>query len=177
MTFRWLLALSLLTTALPLTACSGVKEQLGLTRRMPDEFAVVTRAPLEIPPDINQGALPVPQPGAYRPQEIQPGDAAQAAILSAPVPNAQSESTAESSLLQKAGAGQSNPNIRAIVNKESADGVEDNRPVVKKLLGKIDPKDKGAAAIVNAPAELQRLKNNKQSGQPVTQGDTPTIDD
>ena len=49
-----------------LTGCSGAKEQLGLTRTLPDEFAVVKRAPLALPPDYN---LRPPAPGAPRPQE------------------------------------------------------------------------------------------------------------
>ena len=43
-----------LAAALPLAlaACEGVKQELGLTKQPPDEFAVVaSKAPLVVPPD------------------------------------------------------------------------------------------------------------------------------
>ena len=45
-----------------LAGCSGsVQESLGLGKRQPDEFQVVRRAPLVLPPDFN---LRPPEPGA-----------------------------------------------------------------------------------------------------------------
>src|ERR1043165_793788 len=56
-----------LALALPAVAgCSSTKEMLGLTKRSPDEFQVVSRAPLSMPPDYS---LRPPTPGAPRPQE------------------------------------------------------------------------------------------------------------
>ena len=46
--------------------CENAKETIGLTKQSPDEFAVVTRAPLSIPPKFD---LRPPKPGADRPQE------------------------------------------------------------------------------------------------------------
>ncbi|WP_376087212.1 DUF3035 domain-containing protein [Roseomonas sp. CCTCC AB2023176] len=52
-----------------LAACGGDTSRfLGLTRDAPDEFQVVTRAPLSLPPSL--GNLPPPRPGAGRPQEL-----------------------------------------------------------------------------------------------------------
>src|SRR5688572_33350449 len=69
-----------LAVALPLATggCSGVKETLGLTKQSPDEFKVVSRAPLSMPPDYN---LRPPTPGSARPQEGTPRDQAQQAVL------------------------------------------------------------------------------------------------
>ncbi len=69
-----------LAVALPLATggCSNVKETLGLTKQSPDEFKVVSRAPLSMPPDYN---LRPPTPGAPRPQEGTPRDQAQQAVL------------------------------------------------------------------------------------------------
>ena len=39
------------TMVLALSACEGVKKQLGFTKQSPDEFKVVSRAPLTLPPD------------------------------------------------------------------------------------------------------------------------------
>ena len=162
---------------LALTACEATKENLGLTRRAPDEFAVMTRAPLQMPPPGETTALPPPQPGMERPQEVSPVQSAQTAILGQPAAASDgASSAAENSLLQKAGATEANPRIRSIVNKEAAEDTKDNRPVVKRILN-IGKKSEDPATIVDAPAELQRLKTNRQSGQSVTQGETPTLDD
>src|SRR3954463_12091150 len=58
------LALAFLAAAV--AGCSSTKEMLGLTKRSPDEFQVVSRAPLSMPPDYS---LRPPTPGAARPQE------------------------------------------------------------------------------------------------------------
>ncbi len=55
-----------LAGAASLSACSDVKQMIGLDQTIPDEFAVELRAPLTIPPDFN---LRPPEPGAPRPQE------------------------------------------------------------------------------------------------------------
>lgn len=44
------IALVLLTT---LGGCSGMSKALGMSKRPPDEFTVVNRAPLVMPPDFN----------------------------------------------------------------------------------------------------------------------------
>ncbi|MBK5955442.1 hypothetical protein CCR92_15760, partial [Rhodospirillum rubrum] len=56
---RTLVAAALLAP-LALSGCSNAKKSLGLDRQPPDEFKVVTRAPLAMPPDFN---LRPPQPG------------------------------------------------------------------------------------------------------------------
>ena len=70
--------------ALPALAggCSNTtKEALGLTKRSPDEFQVVTNAPLSMPPDYN---LRPPAPGSPRPQEGTARDQAQQVVFSSP---------------------------------------------------------------------------------------------
>jgi hypothetical protein len=52
--------------ALLLPGCTDLKRSIGLEKTSPDEFAVESRAPLEMPPDFD---LRPPQPGASRPQE------------------------------------------------------------------------------------------------------------
>ena len=71
---------TLLIMMLPLLliSCGNVKKRLGLERSQPDEFAVVERAPLTMPPNFN---LTPPQPGAQRPQEANPANTAQGLVL------------------------------------------------------------------------------------------------
>ncbi|MEC7944356.1 MAG: DUF3035 domain-containing protein, partial [Pseudomonadota bacterium] len=46
--------------------CEGVREAAGIAKKAPDEFAIITHAPLSMPPDYG---LRPPRPGAERPQE------------------------------------------------------------------------------------------------------------
>ena len=57
---------AVVTLAATLTACGVFEEQLGLNKQAPDEFRVVARAPLTLPPDFT---LRPPEPGVARPQE------------------------------------------------------------------------------------------------------------
>ena len=75
------LTVSLIAAGAVLAGCEATKETLGLTKRSPDEFQVVSRAPLSLPPDYN---LRPPTPGAPRPQEGTPRDQAQAAVFNTP---------------------------------------------------------------------------------------------
>ncbi|MEE1554691.1 MAG: DUF3035 domain-containing protein, partial [Alphaproteobacteria bacterium] len=47
-----------------LSACDTFKEQVGLTKNAPDEFTVLAKAPLVMPPDFS---LRPPRRGAQRP--------------------------------------------------------------------------------------------------------------
>ena len=157
----FILTLVLSGTLLTLTACGTVREQLGLTRRTPDEFAVITRAPLQIPTNLNEvTSLPPPQIGAPRPQEVDPRIAAKQA-LGVPVEQAQTLSASENSLLQKVGQGQNN--IRTLVDKE-AEKETQQRPVVQRLMN--IGSDKKAATIVDPALEKERLKQGVQSPTP-----------
>lgn len=49
--------------ALGVSGCESTRETFGLNKQSPDEFAVVSRAPLSLPPDFT---LRVPEPGAPR---------------------------------------------------------------------------------------------------------------
>lgn len=54
---RFLVAVGL---AMAAAGCSGLKDNLGLEKKAPDEFAVVRNAPLSLPPNFN---LRPPKPG------------------------------------------------------------------------------------------------------------------
>ena len=66
--------------------CGGdAARTFGFTRDAPDEFQVTTRAPLSMPPAL--GELPVPRPGADRPQELTQRQAAEASLVPGSVLN------------------------------------------------------------------------------------------
>lgn len=159
---------------LTLGGCENAKQELGLTRSPPDEFAVVKRAPLEMPPEF---ALRAPQPGAPRPQEQAVAEQARAALLgqTATQQTAAGSGLAagEVALLDSANAA-AMPNIRQVVDKEAASMRRENEPVVKKILN-IGKDQKPAATIVDPEAEAARLQKNAAEGKPATEGETPVI--
>lgn len=165
-----------LTAALLLSACSNAKETLGLTKKAPDEFAVVKRAPLSMPPEY---ALRPPRPGAPRPQELEPAAEARQAIFGASTAqaNRQVYSEGESILLRDAGVqeAETDPAIRQTVDQEMQTVADENQPVVDKLLNYTGVKQGIPATIVDPKAETERLKKNKAEGKPVTEGETPTM--
>lgn len=175
---RQLLQLSALTAlSLSLTACGGdsFKDALGYGKQAPDEFAVVTKAPLVIPPDFG---LRPPQPGAPRPQEvnIRPEAGAQAALLGNAATNTEAVASTpgQQALLEQTGAADADPSIRQVVNAEGRSLVQKDDSIVNDVLFWRDGKAP-ADPTVDATAEQQRIQQNDAEGKPVTEGDTPTV--
>lgn len=149
--------------ALPLVlgACSNVKKTLGMERNTPDEFSVVERAPLTVPPNFD---LMPPQPGAPSPQEGSTAATAQDLILGSQqaAPAASTGSAAEGALVSQA-----NRNASAPVKATGTDS-----SVAEKLGLETD---KGTA--LNASEEAQRLKqqNINTSMPPVSPVVSPVM--
>lgn len=164
---------------LALSACEGVKKQLGFTKQSPDEFKVVSRAPLTLPPDYN---LRPPEPGIPRPQEGTTSQQAKNAIFRLqpeagtlePKIESDDRSLAELSLLKAAGAGQADPNIRRIIDAETLRLNAEGDDFLEALVFWRDPQAPGE--IVDASEEAKRLRENAALGKPVTDGETPTIE-
>ncbi len=184
--------------ALVLSACSDVRQAVGMDRRAPDEFAVVSRAPLSLPPDYD---LRPPDPGAPRPQDPPARIRAEAAVLTStaavnpglagssapgaphpgrgagPVPDqpySSAPSAAEARLLGQAGASQADPTIRRTVETEAAAQVAADRGLVDRLIFWRSPAPSGT--VVDPQAEARRLANNQALGRPVNEGDVPVIE-
>ncbi len=96
-----------------LAGCAATGRALGVTKVTPDEFRVVTKAPLTVPPDYS---LRPPAPGEPRPQELQPESAARVALLGSRQAEARSEG--EKLLAQKAGSDKADPLVRYVVDDE-----------------------------------------------------------
>lgn len=166
--------LCIILAVLMLGGCSETKEKLGLTRKSPDEFSVIRRAPLAMPPDYT---LSPPSPGAQRPQEQSPKDQAREIIFGRSHDTNTGESPAENILLRKTGSAEAGADIREIVDREISALGKTEQPVAERLLGIGGSGGKPAATIVNAEAEAERLRKNEEEGKPVTAGETPTIED
>ena len=153
---------------LALGACgSDTTRTLGFTRDAPDEFRVTTRAPLSVPPQLGQ--LPVPTPGASRPQDSR----ATAAIL-APTGSATAAqpSAAERALVARAG-GPVEDNIRRRVDEESLRLDQPSAALVDRMMFWRAAGDAGIA--VDPTREAQRLRENAALGREQTEGETPIV--
>ena len=163
---------ALLSALLALPACDSVKETVGLTRSAPDEFKVVKRAPLEMPPDFS---LRPPRPGAARPQEEAMDSLAREAAFGSAAAGSSAPTNAEAVLLQQTGGAAADPAIRAVVDRETATMEPREKPVAERLLGwSTGGSEEPATSVVDAPAEAERLKQNEAEGRPVTEGETPS---
>ena len=102
--------------AVSLSGCESTKNALGLNKVVPDEFRVVTKAPLVVPPDY---ALRPPSPGEPRPQELQPESAARQAMLGQR--DSVNRSQGEQLFAAQAGADKADPLARYVVDDEFGD--------------------------------------------------------
>jgi len=164
--------------AASLGGCGNAEKALGLDREAPDEFAVVTRAPLSLPPEYN---LRPPRPGATRPQEMTTRDQARRVVTGAAGrENALLEAMpagatqGERALLQKAGTDQAVANIRQIVDEETSALAREGEGFAEALLFWRQPESYGTT--VDAAAESRRLRATQALGQPVTTGASPSIE-
>lgn len=167
-----------------LPGCGGgdVKETLGLNRVAPDEFRVVARPPLTVPPEFS--LLP-PSIDATPPGKIPTAQHARDLVLgegdgesmataspqetsSRPMPD-----SADHRFLERAGVAQADPDIRkelveARVSKQLKEEDESWWDILS-----TEPKPKDPT--VNAAEESERINENQDAGKPVTEGETPTI--
>jgi Protein of unknown function (DUF3035) len=230
-----------------------VQDALGMSKRAPDEFAVVRRAPLILPPDYD---LRPPDPGAPRPNigttsdqarvamtsqaelspaaqalagaaapstgQAVPGSAAGAAsggvpasviaddllsagtnmpsnspaavagptsttaAVTAPTTTAapvaapasapadgRGETPGERAMVALAGGNQADPDIRRTIAEENQTLAEVEASLFTRIVNWREPSTLGAT--IDAPAEAQRLRDNKAAGRAPTEGDTPTV--
>jgi hypothetical protein len=110
---RVLAAVALMGAAVSLNACNHAREAMGMTKVTPDEFRVVTKAPLTLPPDYD---LRPPAPGEPRPQELQPESAARLALLGEAA--SANRDDGEKLLVKRAGAEKADPLARYVVDDE-----------------------------------------------------------
>jgi hypothetical protein len=147
-----------------LSGCGDLRSAAGLDRRSPDEFAVVRRAPLTVPPDFR---LPDP---AERSAELSDQHANQARqILTGQTDGAEGNSeltSGEQSLLGAAKATNIDPSIRQEINEQ--DSQASDQPVIEKLKFWRDSGRPPGKAI-DPSAELKRLQGqsaqNNDAGQ------------
>jgi hypothetical protein len=179
-------AIAVVGLALLLGGCGQLRDALGQSKDPPDEFQVVARAPLALPPNFD---LRPPRPGAPRPQERSTTDAAAERILGRPARQTPTgaptvaaapaapvivSSLGEAKFRQQLGLDQADPNIRTVVDEETRNFVYETRyPIDYLLFWREDP-PKGIT--LDPTRERQRLQENAALGREPTVGETPTIE-
>jgi hypothetical protein len=160
------------TIVVLLGGCSsaGLSRTFGLTRDAPDEFTVVTRAPLSMPPDFT---LRPPQPGVARPQEQSDRSLAESAL----VPEAAlggppvGMTAGQAALVRDAGGG-APADIRQRVDQEARLDTSNDTFIDRLLYWR---KADSQHAVVDPTQEAKRLRDNAAMGQSPENGDTPMI--
>lgn len=158
--------------------CDNFRNTLGLNKNPPDEFRVVSRAPLALPPDYQ---LRPPRPGATRPQEGTTRQQASQTVFGRDgetnqpsFEQANGLSAGERALLTRAGAEEAPSDIRQVVDAETRQLNEEAQGFVDTLVFWRDPQS--PAEVVDAEQEARRLRENAALGTDATEGDTPTIE-
>lgn len=164
MTINRVMTAVILTGALAATAgCQSTKQALGMTKVVPDEFRVVTMAPLTVPPEYS---LRPPAPGEPRPQELQPESAARQALLGAR--QAAQRSEGERILVSRAGGDRADPLARYVVDDEFGDIAYKEKTFADRVMFWRKPEGAATAqavtpgvneaAPIDAAAEQERLR-------------------
>lgn len=196
----WLCAISA-----ALAGCSGgdnVREVLGINRSAPDEFAVVSRPPLSVPPDFR---LVTPKPGAPPRNVASASDRAAGILLNkgeeasqtrlgqfnlnldlggldefspqadtsvAPVMSSSLDSAADAHFLSLAGADQADENIRSKLS------VATPEEEISKTDSPFALQEwlglKGGEEVVDPAAEAARIRENLDAKKPVNEGEVKT---
>jgi hypothetical protein len=169
---------AMLLAGASLGACSHTSSALGLSKATPDEFRVVAKAPLIIPPDYS---LRPPKPGEPRPQELQPESAARVALLGQR--EGENRSDGEKLLVAKAGADKADPLVRFVVDDEFGDIAHKDKSFADHVIFWHKDKDKKAAgtadivqasqetAVVDPAVEAKQIKDLTGDQQVIIQRD------
>ncbi len=173
MSFRVSLILSLLLAVAALGGCDSFNRAIGREKVIPDEFAVVSRAPLAVPPDYS---LRPPRIGAQRPQEQTTSEQARQTVFRAGEdaksnlpPAAAQRSAGESELLKEAGAADAPKDIRQLVETDASSQISDSF-VDKLAFWRQEPKLGPTDAVINPVAEADRLKGGAADAAPALSG-------
>ncbi len=164
MKFNPTLTVLLLVGVAGLAGCQSASHALGMSKVTPDEFRVVSKAPLVLPPDYS---LRPPAPGEPRPQELQPESAARTAMMGQR--EAETRSDGEKILVGKAGAEKADPLIRYVVDDEFGGVAHKDKGFADWVMfwrkgqpateaAPADPTS-GAATPVDAASEAARIKS------------------
>jgi Protein of unknown function (DUF3035) len=176
---RWMIVrVGMAALPLAVSGCTQFKTAIGLEKQVPNEFDVVDNAPLAIPPDFN---LRPPRPGAPPSQRVSTTVEARETIFRAGggtgqlPPGDARLSTGEKDLVVAAGAENTPPNIRQLVNDEATRDQPFDQNFVDRLIFWRKRHEKG---LLNPVKEEERLREEKGAATTLSTqfSSPPTID-
>ena len=173
MLFNFRHCLQMLGCIFILSSCADTKRALGIDKSIPDEFSVLRRAPLVIPPDFN---LKPPAPGSVRPQEGSSRDRAMNALMGRNRIQSYGQrgfSLGEVELLYSAGADAIIPDIRSIIDRETSAFAKEPDKFTNRLIFWRENIQLGTP--IDPLKEKKRLEDNKESGKSPNEGPIPVI--
>ncbi len=164
-----------------LTGCGSARDIVGLSKQSPDEFEVVTRAPLSLPPDYG---LRVPVPNFSRTQKKSVSESADKLIpargFQSPgqnlsrVDRSGAISPAEDAILGRAQAKISNQSIRAEINSDNKTISDTDKKLIEKIIFWQGTNKPGA--VLDPEKESERIKGLKSDGKPISNSAVPVIE-
>ncbi len=147
--------LAVIAAASAASGCGTVQRAIGAGKVSPDEFRVVSQAPLTLPPDYS---LRPPRPGEPRPQQLEPDAEARAALFGQEYGAAASQG--ERTLVANAGADAVDPTIRDTIDYEAQGVVRRDRDFADRILF-FRGGDAQASAPLDPAAEQQRIEDDE----------------
>lgn len=160
---------------LALTACGGgsVKETLGIGHKAPDEFRVVARPPLSMPPQFN---LRPPSTNSESATVIPADKQAKSIITGDDDAVSEKKSSAnESQFMKNIGVDKADPKVRDELTQQKLEAQEKKEE--GSWWGGVTSVTEKKDTLVDAKKEAQRIKTNKEANKPVTEGETPEVKD
>ncbi len=152
---RSMTLVALVAAAAATTACGTVSRVTGAARQSPDEFRVVTQAPLTLPPDYS---LRPPAPGQARPYQREPGTEARAALFGDDI-GAQA-SAGERAFVGAAGAQAADDQIRETIDFETQNVVRRDQGFVDRVLS-FGGSGGQQSAPLDPAAEARRIEEDE----------------
>lgn len=142
--------LPLLAAGLALSVTAACSSNGNSGAATPDEFRVVTKPPLSIPPNYS---LRPPAPGTTIPAEVEMATTGNTAAFGTAL--GQNASASEKALVSAAGANAVNPSIRAQVDWEETKAIRKSQTIADRILfwRKSNAEDVASAAADNATGD------------------------
>lgn len=156
------IATLLAIASIGLSACSDFRRAIGTEKSSPDEFAVVVRAPLSLPPDFT-----------LRPAGPDDETAAAAPLATEVAENIFGQQRQTLNGYDELFAlGSIEPDVRTLVDEETAGIRFERRLPIQVLFGGLAD----VGPVLNQIEEDARVRRNRAESLPLNKGATPAID-
>jgi len=175
-----LLFIGVLLISVLFSGCSSVKKDLGFSRNSPDEFTVIKRAPLTLPPEYN--IRPPLNKNSTDSSVIRASsqNRARGLLLGNGRAVIDNKGSADKLLMSKMNTNAADPDIRNLIDKDNGYLSLKNRSLVDKLVLSKNKEKHGLEelpiSIVDPDAEAKRIKDNERSGKLINSGNVPIIE-